>query len=84
MELHVMKLKEPKQPETIERIRFWMVWHENGGSPRVKHWNKQNAMEEAERLAKANPGKTFLILKATGGAIADAPPIKRVRFMTCM
>ena len=42
-----MEPKDPKQSETIERIRFWMVWHENGtgtsGAPWMKHrgWRRQ-------------------------------------------
>lgn len=74
-----MEPKDPKQSETIERIRFWMVWHENGGSPRVRHWNKRSAMDEASRLAKANPGGVFFVLKATAGVVASEPGLTEVR-----
>ena len=63
-----------------ERFQFWMVWHEEGGSPRYRHHNKQAAFEEATRLAKLTPGECFFVLKATAGVIACEPEIARVKF----
>jgi len=34
---------------------FWMVWRKDGGVP---------TMDEAERLARMNPGKEFVVLEA--------------------
>lgn len=66
--------------DELMRLQFWMVWCEDGGSPRVKHCNKQLAVAEAERLAKLNPGQVFFVLKATAGARAKEPDIERVKF----
>ena len=41
---------------------FWMVWNEGGNTPRMKHYNEQAARNEAERLARLNPGQIFHVL----------------------
>jgi hypothetical protein len=41
---------------------FWLVWCEGGGPPTVKHDNFATARAEAQRLARANPGRRFLVL----------------------
>lgn len=66
--------------DELTRLQFWMVWCEDGGSLRVKHYNKQLAVAEAERLAKLNPGQVFFVLKATAGVRAKEPDIDRVKF----
>jgi hypothetical protein len=43
---------------------FWCVWAENGGSPTVKHATFDNAKREAQRLARANPERRFVVLAA--------------------
>lgn len=43
-------------------VPFWLVWCEDGGEPRVKHDSRSLADREAERLAKAHPGKSFCVL----------------------
>lgn len=47
-------------------VLFWMVWCERGGTsaPTVKHHSRSDAVKEAERLARLNPGNRFWILKA--------------------
>lgn len=67
-------------PDELTRFNFWMVWCEDGGSPRVRHCNKQLAVAEAERLAKLNPGQVFFVLKATAGVCAKEPELRRVKF----
>jgi hypothetical protein len=47
---------------------FWLVWCENGGAPTVKHPSLDSAKREAERLAKANEGRTFHVLEVVGAA----------------
>lgn len=44
---------------------FWLVWCHNGGSPTFKHQNYWGAQNEAQRLARENPGKQFVVLEAT-------------------
>lgn len=41
---------------------FWLVWHEDGGEPRVKHPDPDTAEREATRLAAAHPGQSFVVL----------------------
>lgn len=43
---------------------FWMVWSPQGHAPTAKHDEFRSAEGEAERLARANPGKEFYILQA--------------------
>lgn len=44
---------------------FWLVWCHNGGEPSHKHEGYWQAQTEAQRLARANPGKQFVVLEAT-------------------
>ena len=41
---------------------FWMVWNEGSRCPGVKHFTEQSARQEAERLARNNPGRRFHVL----------------------
>lgn len=43
---------------------FWCVWRDGGGSPTVKHEYYSRARNEAQRLARANPGERFVVLCA--------------------
>ncbi len=43
--------------------KFWMITGD-GNSPKVRHASRQDAVREAERLAKANPGTQFFVLEA--------------------
>lgn len=48
--------------------RFWIVW--NPKSPRpptYRHRSEESARDEAERLARLNPGQEFIVL----GAVAS-------------
>lgn len=67
--------------ERPEIYQFWLVWHEDGGEPRVRHNSKQSALNEAERLAKLTPGERFFVLKATAGVVANEPDLQRVKFI---
>lgn len=51
--------------------KFWLVWHDNGGYPTAKHAHVNSARREAERLARANPGKSFHVLALLGTAVKD-------------
>jgi hypothetical protein len=66
--------------EDLTRFQFWMVWHEEGDSPRYRHNSKQAALNEASRLAKQAPGEVFFVLKATAGVRAKEPDVERVKF----
>lgn len=43
---------------------FWFVWNENGRSPSYKHMNSVSAFNEADRLARSNPGEKFIVLQS--------------------
>jgi hypothetical protein len=46
--------------------RFWMVWCLQGRAPTTKHLSQEKARQEAERLARANPGREFVVLQSLG------------------
>jgi len=43
--------------------KFWMITGD-GNSPKIRHYNRQDAVTEAERLAKTHPGIEFYVLEA--------------------
>lgn len=43
---------------------FWFVWNPAGHAPTYKHFNEGEAIREAERLAKQNPGQDFIVLQS--------------------
>jgi len=44
--------------------KFWMIVGD-GNNPRVRHYNHEMAVKEANRLALAYPGTEFFVLEAT-------------------
>ena len=55
-------------------MQFWLVWRESGGTPTVKHFGRPDAVKEAERLSRINPGERFWILKSEEAA--EFQPVK--------
>lgn len=51
--------------------QFWMVYGVDQGAPTVRHPNVASATDEAKRLARANPGVVFVILKAIGAVVKN-------------
>jgi hypothetical protein len=45
-------------------VRFYMVVNTEKSAPKVRHASYFEAFQEAERLAKANPGQEFYVLAA--------------------
>jgi hypothetical protein len=45
---------------------FWMIWNPRGHAPTVSHSHPETAKREAERLARANPGQEFYVLRCEG------------------
>lgn len=56
-----------------DRPKFWMIWSPQGRAPTYQHTSRVSADAEAERLAKANPGAEFFVLKAVSGKTANQP-----------
>lgn len=50
---------------------FWLVWCEGGNSSTFMHTVKHGAVTEAERLARANPGKRFVVMQAMEARMVD-------------
>jgi hypothetical protein len=50
---------------------FWLVWSPQGNSPTHQHETRQLADREAERLARTNPGRYFIVLQAVSGFLVD-------------
>jgi hypothetical protein len=46
---------------------FWSVWNSNSQMSRFKHNTERAAMDEAHRLATANPNDKFYVLHAVRG-----------------
>ncbi len=46
---------------------FWLVWNTNGSVAKRRHASEASALAEAERLALAHPGQTFVVLKPVAG-----------------
>lgn len=48
--------------------RFWMVLGPQG-MPVVRHYSEAEAKKEAERLARANSGQEFVVLRSVSACI---------------
>jgi hypothetical protein len=38
---------------------FWIIWNEGNRAPTVRHLSELSARNEAEQLARNNPGQVF-------------------------
>jgi hypothetical protein len=56
--------------------QFWFVWNPQGNAPTCRHGSEQSAINEAERLARLNPGQEFVVLEALHVRCVDS--MKRV------
>lgn len=53
---------EENEMNNTEPKKFWMITGD-GNAPKVRHANRQDAVNEASRLAKSNPGKEFFVME---------------------
>ena len=70
--------KGEKEMNNTEPKKFWMITGD-GNAPKVRHANRQDAVNEATRLAKANPGKEFFVME-TVEMLTQPSGIVRHRF----
>ena len=56
--------------------RFWLVWNPAGRSPSHRHKSIEDAVKEAERLARQEPGQRFIVLEALRMCQVPELPIK--------
>ena len=54
--------KGEKEMEYTKPKKFWMITGD-GNAPKVRHTNRQDAVNEATRLAKSFPGKEFFVME---------------------
>ena len=59
--------------------KFWMVWNPDGRQPRYMHMTRDQAENEAKRLASENPGEKFFVLKSITGFLAKKAPVKSIK-----
>lgn len=52
---------------------FWMVWNPARFPPSFRHDSAEKAINEAKRLAAANPSDEFIVLMATHRAKRTEP-----------
>ncbi|BAO88942.1 DUF2188 domain-containing protein [Caballeronia cordobensis] len=52
---------------------FWLVWSPTGHvPPSFRHESRENAIAEAERLARSRVGAEFFVLQATDLRLVDS------------
>ncbi len=58
--------------EDNKMSKFYIVWREDGGTPRMKHSTLESAKKEAERLANLNEGMELHVLKLVGTCVSKS------------
>lgn len=61
------------------KYAYWMVLGK--GRPSVQHPSEGAARAEAERLAKAEPGQKFVVLKAEAEYVRQPQPVDRTELV---
>jgi hypothetical protein len=58
--------------------RFYMVYGLGRSAPTYRHPTKESAHKEAQRLAEANPGTSYVVLKGTKAYHANKPVARQI------
>lgn len=56
----------------VKYAPFWFVWNPGGRNPAFRHRSEESAVDEAERLARNNPGETFVVLESVCARRVDS------------
>lgn len=64
--------EEKKMSNQLTYAPFWFVWNPDGRNPQARHMSEQSAVNEAERLARLNPGETFVVLESVCARRVDS------------
>ena len=59
----------------IDKV-FWMVYVAGRGAPAVRHYELLEALAEAERLARKEPGLAVYLLTVVSWCVAARPDIR--------
>lgn len=59
--------------------KFWMVYGMGSRGSSFQHHSRAQAEAEARRLAKLNPGTTFVVLAAVDAFEASEPVVETVK-----
>ncbi len=54
---------------------FWMVYVDGASLPKVKHYNKEVAKSEAERLARKELKTVYVLYACEGYKLQEAPVV---------
>lgn len=65
---------------TGKRRPFWLVWNPQGREPQRQHDTEESANREAERLARANRGARFIVLRPVREVVVD--DVQRIEYDT--
>lgn len=60
-------------PNVARQAIFYMVYGRHQGAPKTEHYDQSRAWNEAQRLARENPGIEFFVLKMERGAKVHKP-----------
>jgi len=66
-----ISMEEPEEHKGTET--FYLIWSPEAGAPTVKHYEYEEAKEEAERLAKKHVGRRFYIMESFKLFKAETP-----------
>jgi hypothetical protein len=56
--------KGEKEMTDTQPKKFWMITGDGNAPLWYRHFNRQDAVNEASRLAKSNPGKEFFVMES--------------------
>ena len=66
----------------MSEYKFWMVFVDGGNSPSAKHFSKEEAIEEAARLA-IKTSKQAYVLECIERFIVPMPSVSRYAVTEC-